>query len=64
MSERVVVITGASSGIGAALAGLLAERHNPIALVARRADALQAVVDRCGSSALRLGRIRPRIASR
>ncbi|MBA2302459.1 MAG: SDR family NAD(P)-dependent oxidoreductase [Acidobacteria bacterium] len=51
MSERVVVITGASSGIGAALAGLLAERHNAIALVARREDALQAVVDRCGSSA-------------
>ncbi len=51
MSERVVVITGASSGIGAALAVLLAERQNAIALVARREDALQAVVDRCGSSA-------------
>lgn len=45
---RVVVITGASSGIGAALGELLARRGSQVVLVARRQDALQAVADRCG----------------
>lgn len=45
---RVVVITGASSGIGAALGELLARRGAQVVLVARRQDALQAVADRCG----------------
>ncbi|HSR14574.1 MAG TPA: SDR family NAD(P)-dependent oxidoreductase, partial [Gemmatimonadales bacterium] len=52
MAGRVVVITGASSGIGAALALMLAERgHSPV-LVARRDEALQAVADQCGPEAL------------
>jgi NADP-dependent 3-hydroxy acid dehydrogenase YdfG len=51
LDEKIVVITGASGGIGAALAELLAERGAGVVLVARRADALQAVADRCGEQA-------------
>jgi NADP-dependent 3-hydroxy acid dehydrogenase YdfG len=50
-SLRVVVITGASSGIGAALAELLARKGMSVALVARRAEALHAVTQRCGANA-------------
>jgi len=49
MSEPVVVITGASSGIGAALAEILAGQGKQVALVARRKDALDAVAAKCGS---------------
>lgn len=49
--NKVVVITGASSGIGAAAAALLAARGASVALVARRADALQTVAARCGDRA-------------
>jgi NADP-dependent 3-hydroxy acid dehydrogenase YdfG len=51
MAEQVVVITGASSGIGEALAVRLARDGARVALVARRADALQAVAVRCGPHA-------------
>jgi len=54
MSDRVIVITGASSGIGAALAERLAARGDATALVARREPALREVAARCGERALPL----------
>lgn len=51
MQDRVVMITGASSGIGAALAELLASRGASVGLVARRREALAAVAGRCGARA-------------
>ena len=48
---QVVVITGASSGIGAALAQLLSSRDASLVLVARRKDALDAVAARCNGRA-------------
>ncbi|MCU0647191.1 MAG: SDR family oxidoreductase [Gemmatimonadaceae bacterium] len=51
MSE-VVLITGASAGIGAALGEVLAARGHAITLVARRAPELHAVAARCGDQAL------------
>ncbi len=42
-----VLVTGASSGIGAALAPLLAERGATVGIVARRPDRLAEVLERC-----------------
>jgi len=52
MRDKVVVITGASGGIGAALAHALAERGASLVLVARRENALRAVAGRSGERAL------------
>jgi NAD(P)-dependent dehydrogenase (short-subunit alcohol dehydrogenase family) len=51
MGERVIVITGASSGIGEAAALRLARDGNRVVIVARRAEALEAVAARCGERA-------------
>lgn len=52
--STIVVITGASAGIGAATAELLSGQGMSVGLVARRADALEKVAARCGAGALAL----------
>jgi short-subunit dehydrogenase len=49
--SKIVVITGASSGIGAALGELLAKQEHQVVLVARRRQALEEVAARCGGRA-------------
>lgn len=46
--NKVVVITGASAGIGSATAELLASQGHSLVLVARRRAALEEVAGRCG----------------
>jgi short-subunit dehydrogenase len=48
---RTVLVTGASSGIGAALARELARRGDTVALVARRQNRLDAVLADCRATA-------------
>ena len=51
MKGKVVVITGASGGIGASAATAVAARGASVVLVARREAELQAVAARCGANA-------------
>lgn len=50
--DKVVVITGASGGIGAATAEAVAKAGGSVVLVARRLDALRKVAAKCGDRAL------------
>jgi NADP-dependent 3-hydroxy acid dehydrogenase YdfG len=54
MDGKVIVITGASGGIGAALAELVSGRGARVALLARREKELREVAARCGPEALPL----------
>jgi NADP-dependent 3-hydroxy acid dehydrogenase YdfG len=51
MRDRVIVITGASAGIGAALARAVTHRGANVVLVARREEALREVASACGERA-------------
>jgi short-subunit dehydrogenase len=50
VTDRVTLITGASSGIGAELARVFASKGHRLALVARRADRLEALAGEIGAS--------------
>ena len=52
MTAKVIVITGASSGIGAALAKQLAARGEKLILAARREKELKEVAAACGAEAM------------
>lgn len=52
MEDRVAIVTGSGSGIGAATARLLAERGLTVALVARRREPLEEVAGELGDRAL------------
>ncbi len=52
MSNKVIVITGASSGIGAALARQLGSKGNQLVLAARREKELKQVAHKTGTKAL------------
>jgi len=45
MAERAAIVTGASSGIGLAIARVLAEEGHGVTMAARRPEKLQAAVD-------------------
>jgi dehydrogenase/reductase SDR family member 7 len=47
VTDRTIVITGASAGIGAALAERLSARGDRVALVAPREQELRGVASRC-----------------
>lgn len=50
--SRVAVVTGASSGIGAATAGALARAGYRVALLARRNDRIEALGEKLGEAAI------------
>ena len=52
MDRQVIVITGASGGIGAALAGQFGRQGHSLVLAARREKELKAVAAGCGTEAL------------
>ena len=52
LADKVVIITGASSGIGAACARLLAQQGCKLTLAARRVDEMQRLADQLAAESL------------
>jgi short-subunit dehydrogenase len=52
LAGKVIVITGASTGIGEAAAYLLCQQGHSLVVVARRKDVLDAVAAKCGTNVL------------
>ena len=55
LDGKVVIVTGASSGIGAALAQVLSQRGACLTLAARRLSRLEEVARKCGRESLTIG---------
>jgi len=55
LDGKVVIVTGASSGIGAALAQAFSRRGARLTLAARRLDRLAEVARKCGEESLTVG---------
>jgi len=62
MKDRIAMVTGASSGIGAATAELLAREGAVVAAIARRADRLDALVRRIEAAGGRAAAFRADVA--
>jgi len=57
MTDRAAIVTGASSGIGLAVARMLAEEGHAVTLVARRADKLEAAYEALRADGLQVQRV-------
>src|SRR6266542_927209 len=64
LERRIALVTGASSGIGLALAPLLAERGATLALAGRDAVALAEIAERTGGEPLAVDLAEPDRAER
>ncbi len=62
MAERAAIVTGASSGIGLAVARMLGEQGHAVTLVARRAEKLEAAYEALRADGLEVGRIAANVA--
>jgi short-subunit dehydrogenase len=57
VTERAAIVTGASSGIGLAIAHMLGEEGHAVTLVARRAEKLEAAYEQLRAAGLEVQRI-------
>ena len=57
MTDRAAIVTGASSGIGLAVATMLAEEGHAVTLVARRPEKLEAAYEQLRSEGLQVQRV-------
>ena len=62
MSERAAIVTGASSGIGLAVARVLGEEGYAVTMAARRAEKLEAAVAELAADGLDVQASRPNVS--